>query len=171
MALHKTSRTDDILNFIVETVRIGAQIWSEIIEWEHQASQEPKNILKVRLEGILVAMLKDFRFFATVVMIASKIADIDEHSEIGLSFVRELIRFESPEYLSHRLIRRFLALKILKYNNSENYVPSIFGNNFSFIEVIIEMFNYKGNVHTFYFNILNNERDFQAFSRYIASLA
>lgn len=92
MELVKTSKTVPILNFIVETVKLGIPIWQEIIEWEHMATQEPKNILKNSLEGILVGMLRDLSYLGTVIEIVSKITEIDQHSEIGLVFVRELLR-------------------------------------------------------------------------------
>lgn len=63
-------------------------------------------------------MLKDFECFGTVVGIIERITDIEQHSEIGLIFVRELLKLDSKEYLIHRVIRRFLAIKILKYNSS-----------------------------------------------------
>lgn len=58
-----------ILNFIVEAVKLGIPIWQEIIEWEHRAAQEPKNILKNSLEGILVGMLGDLSYLRTVIEI------------------------------------------------------------------------------------------------------
>jgi hypothetical protein len=119
MPLVLTDKTQAILNFIIQVVRFGRPIWLEIIEWEHRAAQELKNFLKEQLEGILVGMLQDAQHFETMLGIIEKITEIDQHSEIGLIFVRELLRVEGRQYLSHRIIRRFLAIKVLKYNSSE----------------------------------------------------
>ena len=45
-------------------------------------------MLKNSLEGILVAMLREFSCMPTIIAIIDKITEIDQHSEIGLIFVR-----------------------------------------------------------------------------------
>jgi hypothetical protein len=80
MPLVLTNKTQAILNFIIQVVRFGRPIWLEIIEWEHQAAQEPKNFLKESLEGILVGMLQDTAHFETMLGIIEKITEIDQHS-------------------------------------------------------------------------------------------
>ncbi len=45
---------------------------------------------------------------------------------------------------------------ILKYNSSEEYFGVVFSKKLKFIEIILEMFNYKNNSVNFYNHILNN---------------
>lgn len=115
-------------------------------------------------------MLNDFKSLGTVIEIVRKITEIDQHSEIGLIFVRELLKLQNRDFLSHRVIRKFLAIKILKYNSSEEYLKQILDNNFNFIEVILEMFSYRANVLNFYQHLLNSQH-LPLFQTYLARLA
>lgn len=86
--------------------------------------------------------------------------------------MRELLKLENREYLSHRIIRRFLAIKILKYNSSEDYSRQIFGKGFKFIEVILEMFNLDSiSIVTFYQHILSHEESEQLLALYLKQLS
>lgn len=72
--------------------------------------------------------------------------------------------------MAHRVIRKFLAIKILKYNSSEEYLKQILDDRFRFIEVILEMFSYRENALNFYHHLLNSQH-LPLFQNYLARLS